>query len=1049
VEDQGVDANAIDNDGATALHFAASRGHLDVVKWLLKYGKAKICPDLNGLTPLDDAAENQRMECLSLLIAYAKDNCGKYLDRTCDRSSLLSCRRLQELLNKASGSNRKRYNCQSKEHAFKLFTQSTSIVDQCTNSIKSNSKLGFSESKHVSYVSDRPSKHSCKLSTCNMSKFKQNSVHSYKSCTSQCAKHDTDSDTSIVNIISPKSSSSVDRVTSKHQRKPSNFSMQQLSAFSECDEQCDCARTRVHNCTCSQQRNGLCEIIEEVPKRHLCPFSQSKNGGCSVDQNHDQNKVVTLRRNSRKPNTTNNCTNHYSLTPNSSEQTDMIDINNNNVVDYNQVGQKSGATDKSSVSIHRSELLVEIDEDHVCGGKRDNRRENTSCINECRQRQRAVAFDESESSIASTKDSVPSSPTGSCGSDEGICKGVDDIKDIDNDMSLHNSSTREQTRDSEVEIPIDVIKSRFDSVNNHDKANSNRPFRVRSGSSVSSSSGASYQSSSNGKRRISADKRREKLNTTATDTIPSSSDEEAELLSTISPSKLDSVADEINNNSDASAEEVAKLDEQPIHTPAPPAPPPPPPLPPLSSSLLSQNRIQIDVSAELMKNINENALARLSSARSYNSNDSNDCAQSINSEMSETSCAASDSSAESSANSGLGSSASSTRSSRKGFYSKPKASVKSAASAMLAFIPPQFLDPPDSDTNIKPSEYLKRMAINRVRPPVSNVSEISTPSGSFSSSTGSPFLSSKTSIGSKCEKRLIKARLTQNQQSFRANWHENLKRSRSTSSLYPQEEENTNQEQDDGDRNDEKESNDTSREVRKVEVLHNQGSTIVESGVNKSNCDPDSPLKNLMLDIQTQVKRKLENSQIKTDVVDPSRLHTSYGINDANFDVNVQVTESNAKSDQFDTQKSSSLKKIVTSAQYDTGVELYLPKEDLIAELKNSKDLDGIKRMKETVRSGGAVKKIVAQLAPAFSVDNFLDKIGDSDAPLWKRQMLARKAAEKARKNCEEQVRRELEQRRLNAIPAWKRHLTSKTKKIPALASDEGVLVINNFIQSD
>jgi ankyrin repeat protein len=61
VQEQGVDPNLRDGDGATPLHFAASRGHAETVRWLLRHG-ARLVLDKFGKSPINDAAENQQME---------------------------------------------------------------------------------------------------------------------------------------------------------------------------------------------------------------------------------------------------------------------------------------------------------------------------------------------------------------------------------------------------------------------------------------------------------------------------------------------------------------------------------------------------------------------------------------------------------------------------------------------------------------------------------------------------------------------------------------------------------------------------------------------------------------------------------------------------------------------------------------------------------------------------------------------------------------------------------------------------------------------------
>ncbi|XP_051158773.1 espin isoform X2 [Leptopilina boulardi] len=111
----------------------------------------------------------------------------------------------------------------------------------------------------------------------------------------------------------------------------------------------------------------------------------------------------------------------------------------------------------------------------------------------------------------------------------------------------------------------------------------------------------------------------------------------------------------------------------------------------------------------------------------------------------------------------------------------------------------------------------------------------------------------------------------------------------------------------------------------------------------------------------------------------------------------------------------------------------FVQKTDLIAELKQTKDIPGIKKLKveRAQVEKSQEQNLISEINKAFSVTNFVEQIPEKDSsgniiPIWKRQMLARKAAEKAKKELEEQIARENEERRQKAIPPWKRQLLAK-----------------------
>ncbi|XP_043228048.1 espin-like [Amphibalanus amphitrite] len=115
---------------------------------------------------------------------------------------------------------------------------------------------------------------------------------------------------------------------------------------------------------------------------------------------------------------------------------------------------------------------------------------------------------------------------------------------------------------------------------------------------------------------------------------------------------------------------------------------------------------------------------------------------------------------------------------------------------------------------------------------------------------------------------------------------------------------------------------------------------------------------------------------------------------------------------------------------------MLVKKDDVIAELKRSKDMDGVRKLREE-RAKSAVQILreeSKEMSKEFTAEAFLSEIPETDAagntiPAWKRQMMARKAAERAKIAAEEQRLKDLEQQKMQALPPWKRQLIARKEE--------------------
>ena len=368
-----------------------------------------------------------------------------------------------------------------------------------------------------------------------------------------------------------------------------------------------------------------------------------------------------------------------------------------------------------------------------------------------------------------------------------------------------------------------------------------------------------------------------------------------------------------------------------------------------------------------------------------------------------------------------------------------------AALAQPAFIPPQFTAPPEDGTNIKPSEYLRRMSSNSTLASGSAASSSSSSGGGGASSSNSHGSNSSTPIGSLSSSTGASLVSRSSQSSGARNFERNSRGRHLAAARFRAPQRRTL-----GELN---RSQSTSALGRIDAELDSLSSSVCDShfGADEDahSCAAcptgDASRRDFNANLLSAI-RNFDRSKFLNKANKEGAEQTGKGEfcteNGSSFQLKSRTLYLNERPNPLarptgqqqvgasptvaGPSATSANGRAIAEAELET--LLAATKRDLIAELKESKGLEGIKRMKESCRSKGELGQLVSALVPSFKPDDFMDKVSASepDAPLWRRQMLAKKAAERARKECEERAKLELEERRLSQVPVWKRQMLAK-----------------------
>ncbi|KAM7310986.1 hyphally regulated cell wall protein 3 [Ixodes scapularis] len=342
----------------------------------------------------------------------------------------------------------------------------------------------------------------------------------------------------------------------------------------------------------------------------------------------------------------------------------------------------------------------------------------------------------------------------------------------------------------------------------------------------------------------------------------------------------------------------------------------------------------------------------------------------------------------------------------------------------LSFIPPQFMQPPDSDTNLKPSEYLKTVS-NRPKsvlvpkelkvdsmprklgkvldnlplPTPPQISIVSSPVAACPTTNGTNGTSGTTNGTSNGQANGTVNGATNGTAGAITNGSNGSSTANGLSGLNGSSTLNGTTNGQNGTNGNCDESPTASlceEKVRSNSTSHTDGDVSSSSSVKSMPSTPCSPQPNG--GVFSITKEQLQNVQLKR------------------------------------TDKPSTIERCVLLQK--NGGALLEQKSTIIEELKQSMDgqgVHGVRKMKEERlrMEEEKEKKKAEELLQQISAKNFVDTIPEKDVngcviPAWKRQMLAKKAAEKARKEAEEVLQREAEAKKWTSVPVWKRQLLMK-----------------------